>query len=256
MAMFSRYIGIDYSGGRAPVSRLRALQVYESEGDAAASAVSPLDKGARNWCRKEIALFVEKTLNQAYPCIIGINHGFSFPVTYFDRHDLESWDEFLGHFYSYWPTDHDHMYVGKVRTQNPPSGTNDELRLCETWTVGTHSVFDFDIQGSIAKSTHAGLPWLKRLRDDPGIKKTTHFWPFDGFSIESGRSVLVEVHPSLVRGRYPHLDHTVDQQDAYAVAMWLRDMDLRGALDGYFNPPLTLPERQKAKLEGWILGVR
>jgi hypothetical protein len=27
-------------------------------------------------------------------------------------------------------------------------------------------------------------------------------------------------------------------------------------LPGYFNPPLTLPERRIANLEGWILGVR
>lgn len=254
--MFSRYIGVDYSGGRAPVSRLRALQVYASEGDALACAVSPLDRGARNWCRKEIALFIEETLNQAVPCIIGINHGFSFPETYFDRHQLRSWDEFLKHFCSYWPTDYDHMYVGKARTQNPPSGTNEELRLCETWAVGTHSAFDFEIHGSVAKSTHAGLPWLKRLREDPKIKKNTHFWPFDGFSVEPGCSVLVEVYPLFVRRRYPRLDRSVDQQDAYAVTTWLRDMDLRGALGGYFNPPLTLPERQKAKLEGWIFGVR
>jgi len=27
-------------------------------------------------------------------------------------------------------------------------------------------------------------------------------------------------------------------------------------LSAYFNPPLTLPERRIAALEGWILGVR
>ena len=31
MNLFSRYVGIDYSGAQAPVSRLRQLQVYASE---------------------------------------------------------------------------------------------------------------------------------------------------------------------------------------------------------------------------------
>jgi hypothetical protein len=36
---------------------------------------------------------------------------------------------------------------------------------------------------------------------------------------------------------------------------WLQEADRRGTLDRYFAPPLTLPERKQAELEGWILGV-
>jgi hypothetical protein len=32
-------------------------------------------------------------------------------------------------------------------------------------------------------------------------------------------------------------------------------MDQRAVLPNYFNPPLSLPERRVAKIEGWILGV-
>ena len=256
MSTFSRHIGIDYSGAQAPVSRVRGLQVYQCEGGEAAIAIRPFDKGARNWCRKEVARYVEEQLTDHAPCIIGIDHGFSFPITYFKRHQLNSWDEFLDHFCTYWPTDHDHMYVDRVREQNPPSGTSDELRVCESWTGTAKSVFHFDVQGSVAKSTHAGIPWLKRLRDNSKIKSRTHFWPYDGFSVEAGRSIVAEIYPSLVRRRYQRGDRSADQQDAYAVAMWLQDMDARGALREYFNPPLSLPERRRAKLEGWILGVR
>ncbi len=254
--MFSRYIGIDYSGARAPVSRVRGLQVYRCESGKPAVAVRPYDKGARNWCRKEVARFVEEQLAGDAPCIIGIDHGFSFPLSYFKRHQLGSWDDFLDHFCAYWPTDHDHMWVDRVRDKNPPSGTSDELRLCESWTGAAKSVFHFDVQGSVAKSTHAGIPWLKRLRNNPDLKARTHFWPFDGFGVETGRCVVAEIYPSLVRRRYPRADRSPDQQDAYAVAMWLQDMDARGALREYFNPPLTLPEHRQVKLEGWILGLR
>ena len=39
------------------------------------------------------------------------------------------------------------------------------------------------------------------------------------------------------------------------VAWWLKDMDARGRLSTYFNPPLTAVEREIASLEGWILGI-
>jgi len=54
-------------------------------------------------------------------------------------------------------------------------GEASELRLCERWTSSAKSVFHFDVQGSVAKSTHAGIPWLKRLRDEAGER--IHFWP-------------------------------------------------------------------------------
>ena len=68
--------------------------------------------------------------------------------------------------------------------------------------------------------------------------------------------MVAEAYPSLFRRRYRSSGRTADQQDAYVIAKWLSDMDRRGALSDCMNPPLTLPERQRAKIEGWILGVR
>lgn len=254
--MFDRYVGIDYSGAEAPVTRLRGLQVYACEPGEEPQAVRPYDRAARNWCRKEIARFMYEALRGPRPVIIGIDHGFSLPADYFTRNRLDTWDAFLFHFAAHWPTDRDHMYVDFVRREDPPGGEATELRLCEQWTGAAKSVFQFDVQGSVAKSTHAGIPWLRWLRRQPVVKARARFWPFDGFTVEPGRSVVAEVYPSLFRRRYPRGERTPDQQDAYAVARWLRDMDQRGALADYFNPPLTLPERRQAGLEGWILGVR
>ncbi|MCB1748979.1 MAG: hypothetical protein H6977_16900 [Gammaproteobacteria bacterium] len=256
LTQFTRYIGIDYSGAEAPVSRLRALQVYACAGDAEAVAVEPYDRRARNWCRKEVARFVHESLLGDEPCIIGIDHGFAFPLSYYQRHELDSWDAFLGHFCETWRTDFDHMHVEFARRENPAGGSARELRLCERWTTGAKSVFHFDVQGSVAKSTHAGIPWLRQLRRDRKLRARTHFWPFDGFSVEPGKSVVAEIFPSLFRRRYRRAERTADEHDAFVVAAWLREMDTRGALREYFNPPLTLPERRQAALEGWILGVR
>ncbi len=256
MPLFSRYIGIDYSGARAPVSRLRQLQVYEADLTSTPRPVEPYDTGARHWCRKEVARFVSEVLLSEETVIIGIDHAFSFPLAYFRRQGIDDWDEFLRQFTHDWETDRDHMYVEFARKENEIGGEATEFRLCEQWTAGAKSVFHFDVQGSVAKSTFAGLPWLKHMRKDRKLRKRCHFWPFDGFEVEPGRSVIVEIFPSLFRRRYGREDRSADEHDAYVVAGWMRDMDLRGALAEYFNPPLTLPERRDAALEGWILGVR
>jgi hypothetical protein len=82
-----------------------------------------------------------------------------------------------------------------------------------------------------------------------------HFWPFDGWDVPEGKSVLVEVDPSILRDHHPKEDRTVHQQAAYSVAQWLFETDRRGLLDRYAHPPLTDEERRVAELEGWILGM-
>jgi len=59
------------------------------------------------------------------------------------------------------------------------------LRLTEQWTPTAKSLFLFDVQGAVAKSTFAGLPWLRYLRQQCKI----HFWPFAGWDVPPGRSV-------------------------------------------------------------------
>ena len=111
----------------------------------------------------------------------------------------------------------------------------------------------FDVQGSVAKSTHAGIPWLKRIREAEG--HGVQIWPFDGWRPDPARSVIAEVYPSIFRKRYARDDRSPDEQDAYAVARWLSESAALGSLSRYFDPPLSPQERQIAEKEGWILGV-
>jgi hypothetical protein len=253
---FARYVGIAYSGAEAPVSRLHELQVYASDAHQPPQARAPFDRGARNWCRKEVAAFVRECLAGEAPCIIGIDHGFAFPSSYFRRHELDNWDAFLRHFVLHWPTTHDHMYVDFACARGAPGGMPSELRLCERWTAARESVFAAVEDDVAARATLAGIGWLKALRDERKLRARVHFWPFDGFGVPAGRAVVAEVVPALFQRRYPAGARTPSQQAAYSVSQWLREMDLRGALADYFNPPLSLPERRQAQREGWILGVR
>lgn len=253
---FENHIGIDYSGARTPTSRLAGLQVYAATRGTPERIASLGPKG-RNWTRQQIAEWLIARVRDGAPFIAGIDHGFSFPMSYFHRYGLKSWPEFLEDFVKHWPTHQPDHFVDFIRNGDggPPNriGQNTDLRLTERWTSSAKSVFQFDVQGSVAKSTHAGLPWLWKIRRDVGDR--VHFWPFDGWKIPEGKTVIAEVYPSIFRNRYPREDRTPDQQDAYAVARWLADMDEHGTLDRYFDPPLSDKERKVCNLEGWILGI-
>lgn len=255
--IFDLHIGIDYSGRETSTSRTTALQVFAALDDEEPRSVRTpaAPAGANwNWTRKEIADWLIEQANSKITFMAGIDHGFSFPLSYFQRYKLQSWQNFLDDFCQHWPTDDDFTYVDFVRQRNPPrTGSPDEFRLTERWTSSAKSVFQFDVQGQVAKSTHAGIPWLRRIRQAVGDK--VHFWPFDGWTVARGRSVIAEVYPSFVRSRYPKVGRTDHQQDSYAVARWLTELDQRGFLEQYFDPPLTDEERKVADLEGWILGV-
>ncbi|MCP3870694.1 MAG: hypothetical protein GY703_21900 [Gammaproteobacteria bacterium] len=82
--------------------------------------------------------------------IIGIDHGFSFPVSYMARYGLSNWEEFLDEFLEHWPTGGPSTYVDQVRSGNQRIGDASELRFCEQWTATARSVFQFDVRGSVA----------------------------------------------------------------------------------------------------------
>ncbi len=128
------------------------------------------------------------------------------------------------------------------------------MRLTELWTQSAKSVLQFNVQGQVATYTHAGLPWLRYLRIH--CHKKVHFWPFDGWEVPPGRSVVAEVYPSLWTRRFTnHGGRNADQHAAYCVAAWLQRADKNGSLERFFNPALESQERTIAQVEGWILGV-
>jgi hypothetical protein len=88
------------------------------------------------------------------------------------------------------------------------------------------------------------------------VGRRAHFWPFDGWEIGTGRSVVAEIYPSLFSREFAREGRSCDQHDAYAAAAWMRRADLDGSLAGFFDPRLSPAERTVAALEGWILGIK
>jgi hypothetical protein len=258
MSQFQRYIGIDYSGAATPTTSLRGLRVYSATPTQPPREVSPPPGRSKYWTRRGIAEWLSTALHEGPPALVGIDHAFSFPLRYFEVHRIpHAWPAFLKDFHHHWPTDGDEMTVELIRRGlhgRAPSRLGDSRwrRLTEL-RARAKSVFHFDVQGSVAKSTHAGLPWLLHLRRQLGQR--VHFWPFDGWTPPAGRSVVAEIYPSLSSRNFAVEDRTPDQHDAYSAARWMRETDALEELGGYFHPKLSSEERGQAETEGWILGM-
>jgi hypothetical protein len=198
--VFQRYIGIDYSGAVTPDSSCRGLRVYLAEDSGTPEQVQPQPSPRRYWTRRGLAEWLCEELAADTPTIVGIDHGFSFPIEYFDRYGLpRDWPNFLLDFQKHWPTHEPNVYIdfirdGHIGQCSKRMGENTWLRLTERWTATAKSVFLFDVQGSVAKSRFAGLPWLLYLRKK--CRRPLHFWLFDGWDVPQGKSVVAEVYPA------------------------------------------------------------
>ena len=252
---FDLRIGIDYSGAETATSRLPALRVFAAGDDEPAAVTTPAAPVGerRNWSRREIAEWLVVQVRSGRRFVAGIDHAFSFPAAYFQRYRLADWPAFLDDFSREWPTDRPHTYVDFIRDFEPTRvGTPDEYRLTEQRAGTSRSVFRFDGHRANGKSTHAGIPWLRYVRQQAG--NLVHVWPFDGWEVPPDKSVLVEVDPGALgagatkrsRAAEPHASNT---------ARWLAGADRDRLLERHFTPPLTDDEMAVARIEGWILGV-
>jgi hypothetical protein len=80
------------------------------------------------------------------------------------------------------PTDGDHTHIDFIREKGPDrTGFATGLRLTAKWTSSAKSVFLSEVQGSVAKATHAGLPWLRWIK--MAVGREVHFWPLDGCKV-------------------------------------------------------------------------
>ncbi|MCY3823431.1 MAG: hypothetical protein OXG62_06130 [Nitrospinae bacterium] len=254
---FSRYIGIDYSGGQTSTTPLVGLQVYVAKKGEKPEPEPPKD--SPNWTRKTIAEWLVDTLTEKTPTLIGIDHGFSFPQPYFDRYARDglkrTWPAFLKDFQSHWPTGKDKFSVSFVRKNSGAKRLGDShwRRLTEERARGAKSVFQFNVPGQVAYATHAGIPWLLFLRKKFG--RCVHFWPFDGWDIPENSSAIVEIYPTLFSHCFAPEDRNPDQHDAYSVAAWMSESDRNGRLERFLKPELNREQKKRARIEGWILGV-
>ena len=157
-AAFNRYIGINYSGAETCASSLKGLRVYVADHSSEPREVAPPPGLCRYWTRKKIAEWLMERFSEASLTVVGIDHGFSFPLQYFEKYDLpHDWTVFLNDFQEHWPTDEDCTYVDFVRDGACGNGAarcgDSRWRRITEVRAGAKSVFHFDVPGSVAKST-------------------------------------------------------------------------------------------------------
>ncbi|MGC2817856.1 MAG: hypothetical protein WA207_20855, partial [Candidatus Acidiferrum sp.] len=87
-AAFNRYIGIDYSGAETCDSSLKGLRVYAANSSNEASKVAPPPGLRRYWTRKAVAEWLVERLLEPSLTLVGIDHGFSFPLRYFEKYGV------------------------------------------------------------------------------------------------------------------------------------------------------------------------
>jgi hypothetical protein len=103
--LFAHYIGIDYSGAATPTCSLKGLRVYSAGRRALPIEVHPPPSSPRKyWTRRGIAEWLVERLMEDVPTLVEIDHGFSFPLRYFEVHHLlPDWQNFLK--VQFWPFD-------------------------------------------------------------------------------------------------------------------------------------------------------
>ena len=258
MPLFARYIGIDYSGAETIASQLPGLCVYSATPSSDPVEIRPKNPSQKHWTRETLAQWLANELLDGPATLVGIDHAFSFPLAYFKTHQVSArWETFLEDFEDHWPTREPHMYVDFIREGvaghgAERAGNSKWRRLCDV-RARAKSVFHFDVPGSVAKATHAGLPWLRFLREHLG--EHVHFWPFDGWVPDEHQSVIAEIYPALWKSAYPKDHRNSHQQDAYVVARWMREADAGDELVRALHPHLSPDENATALTEGWILGL-
>jgi len=170
--------------------------MYEADHSTLSQEVVPTASSRKYWTRCGIAEWLVRELSIGMPTLVGIDHAFSFLLQYFEQYGLPfDWPSFLDDFQQHWPTDTAHTYVDFVRegicgNAAARCGNTRWRRMTELRARTAKSLFHFDVQGSVAKSTHAGIPWLRYVRQC--VRAPVHFWPFDGWSFPPNSRMAAE----------------------------------------------------------------
>jgi hypothetical protein len=99
VALFERYVGVDYSGAQTPESSLFGLRVYVVESAKLPEEVRPRSGPRKHWTRNGVARWLCEELSKGTQTLVGIDHGFSFPIAYFEKYSLPlDWAQFLDDF--------------------------------------------------------------------------------------------------------------------------------------------------------------
>ena len=140
----------------------------------------------------------------------------------------------------------------RTKSDHPP-----ERRLADQSAKGAKTVWQLAYAGSVGSQVLTGLPALLALRDDPDIGESVRIWPFEtGLSAPETQITLSEIYPSLIP---PDASEAIkDAGQVRATADWLATLDQQGRLASHFAGPADATDAQRRAIEteeAWILGL-
>lgn len=136
-----------------------------------------------------------------------------------------------------------------------------ERRIAETVLTRVQPSWKLHYTGSVGGQTLVGIPRLEALRRDPALAPVTRVWPFEtGFEpltrahLESVAVLITEIYPSLIP--LPEGTAVKDARQVEAMARFLMTRDRAGTLGALFAMPVdTTRRRMIEREEGWIFGA-
>ncbi|MFM7320551.1 MAG: hypothetical protein ACKO5K_03375 [Armatimonadota bacterium] len=245
---FAAWVGIDYSGAATADTRLPGLRACVATADGEPVEARPIDGG--HWTRRMLAQWMETWIATGPPTLFGIDYGLGFPEEWWGGDD-PGWDGLLDRFVARFPADQPGITVRALRAAEGEAGNARWRRACDRG-AGAKSIFHFDVPGSVATSTHAGLAFIRGLRKRAGNR--LHVWPFDGIDPPQGVHVLAEAWPTPFRDVLPRSDRSADLHDARCLAVALRNADRNGTLEHWLAVEEAAASNS-SRGEGWILGL-
>jgi hypothetical protein len=144
-----------------------------------------------------------------------------------------------------------------------PHGPGDlaERRLAERLLKQVQPSWKLHYTGSVGGQTLVGIPRLHALRFDPALAAVTRVWPFETGFVKltrqrlDGVAVLItEIYPSLIP--LPDGAAVKDARQVEAMARFLLQRDRAGDLGALFAAPVDAAARRVIEREeGWIFGA-
>lgn len=137
------------------------------------------------------------------------------------------------------------------------------LRALDSRERGLQPAWKLYGTASVGSQILTGIPYVRQLRDDPGLAAICRIWPFEtGFTSaplpERGPFILLtEIWPGLVARLLDPAIAIRDQAQVRAVVQWFAKLDAARQFGAFFDLPNDLSP-QAAEIcvleEGWIVG--
>ena len=234
-----------------------ASRLY-GDGEAPVEVPRPLRTG-KYWSRRGIAEWLVDRLAEDVPTLVGIDHGFSFPLAYFEMHGLTTdWPVFLDDFQRHWPTDDDNLR--RLQCARASRATAPHARATRAGAGSARSApegpgrcFTSTRRDQWPRPPTQGCLGCASSGRNSAIRSVSGR-STDGMFGQVGRRSPRSIRHCGTRTS-PERRAPGTSRTRLSIAAFLSRADADGGLVRLLAPDLTPEERTLAGVEGWILGV-